>query len=284
MAPFFLWFYASLAGITGLCIGSFINVVTYRYPIILKQKFANNQENNTSSKISLSYPSSHCPLCKNKIKKRDNIPVFSWFLLKGKCRHCSANININYMITEAFFGLIFLASYLFLVPKCGVLLTTCFLILFCYLYCIFIIDLRNYLIPDIFSYSLIWIGLAISALKISPISPSEAIGGVITIWIIIYLTGLAFEFIRGIEGIGFGDYKLLSVGGAWTGIYNCASLLILSSILGLFFIFLNRFLYLAKEPPSELFSDLGDRKNDIIPFGPAICSAICAIFLYIILN
>lgn len=200
--------------IIGVCIGSFVNVVIYRYPLIMLQKY-----NSSFNKISLSYPASHCTVCKNKILKRDNIPVLSWLLRKGRCRYCDTKISINYLITEAFFGFVFLFSVLYLYPSVGILSVIAVLILFSYLYSIFFIDLKFFLIPDVMCYSLLFLGFIFSYFNLIPISIILSLSGSVFAYIIVYVSALIFKMIRNIDGIGFGDYKLFAVGGAWVGFF-----------------------------------------------------------------
>ncbi|HIE4215492.1 TPA: prepilin peptidase [Proteus mirabilis] len=279
MNLFLSWYMPITFFIIGVCIGSFVNVVIYRYPLIMLQKY-----NSSFNKISLSYPASHCTVCKNKILKRDNIPVLSWLLRKGRCRYCDTKISINYLITEAFFGFVFLFSVLYLYPSVGILSVIAVLILFSYLYSIFFIDLKFFLIPDVMCYSLLFLGFIFSYFKLIPISIILSLSGAVFAYIIVYVSALIFKMIRNIDGIGFGDYKLFAVGGAWVGFFNIPYLILLSSFIGIIFYLLNKIFRFSSIDNLNYLDDLTSVKDRVIPFGPAICISIYIYILYLFIN
>lgn len=279
MSLFLCWYIPCVIFILGLCVGSFVNVVIYRYPLIMLQ---NN--NSTFKKMSLSYPESHCTTCKNKILKRDNIPVLSWILRKGKCRYCNTSFSIRYMITEIVFGLVFLFTELYLYPEFSLFSIAAILILFSYLYCIFFIDLKHFLIPDVMSYTLLIMGLCCAYFKLIPISIAASFSGAIFAFIIISISGLIFKIARGIDGLGFGDYKLFAVGGAWVGFFNIPYLIILASLIGILFFGLNKKYHFSSIENKDYLDDLLEQKDNVIPFGPAICLSIYFYIIYIFMS
>lgn len=276
MSLFLSWYMPITFFIIGLCIGSFVNVVIYRYPLIMLQKY-----NSSFNKISLSYPASHCTTCKNKILKRDNIPVLSWILRKGRCRYCNAKFSISYLITEFLFGLVFLFTELYLYPNVGILSVIAVLVIFSYLYCIFFIDLKYFLIPGVMCYSLLFLGFICAYFNLIPTSIILSLSGSVFAYIIVYISGFIFKLIRNMEGIGLGDYKLFAVGGAWVGFFNIPYLIILSSFIGLVFYILNKKFQFSSMDNISYLDDLIAVKHKVIPFGPAICISIYFYILYL---
>lgn len=276
MSLFLSWYMPITFFIIGLCIGSFVNVVIYRYPLIMLQKY-----NSSFNKISLSYPASHCTTCKNKILKRDNIPVLSWILRKGRCRYCDTKFSASYLITEFLFGLVFLLTELYLYPNVGILSVIVVLVIFSYLYCIFFIDLKYFLIPDIMCYSLLFLGFISAYFTLIPTSIILSLSGSVFAYIIVYISGFIFKLIRNVEGIGLGDYKLFAVGGAWVGFFNIPYLIILSSLIGLVFYILNKKFQISSIENISYLDDLIAVKHKVIPFGPAICISIYIYILYL---
>ncbi|MEY0302896.1 A24 family peptidase [Providencia manganoxydans] len=268
MDSFLAWYYPILFLIIGACIGSFINVVIYRYPIIMLQ------DKNKPKKISLFYPASHCTSCNKKILKTDNIPIISWLLRKGECRHCGSTYSIKYLITEAVFSVVYLSVFILFYPQYGINSTICILVIFSYLYCIFFIDLKHFLIPDIMTIPLIILGFISAWYNFIPITIMESVIGSIVIFTIIFITGFLFKYFRGIDAIGFGDYKLFAVGGAWCGIFHIQYLIIFSSIFGIIFYIINKKANICSTKNISYLDDIIEIKDKVIPFGPSICLSI----------
>lgn len=139
-----------LATVGGLIIGSFLNVVIWRYPIMLRQQMAefHGEMPSAQSKISLALPRSHCPHCQQTIRIRDNIPLLSWLMLKGRCRDCQAKISKRYPLVELLTALAFLlASLVWSESGWGLAV----MILSAWLIAASIIDLDNQWLPDVFT-------------------------------------------------------------------------------------------------------------------------------------
>ena len=138
-----------LATVGGLIIGSFLNVVIWRYPIMLRQQMAefHGEMSSAQSKISLALPRSHCPHCQQTIRVRDNIPLLSWLMLKGRCRDCQAKISKRYPLVELLTALAFLLASL-VWPESGWALAV--MILSAWLIAASIIDLDHQWLPDVF--------------------------------------------------------------------------------------------------------------------------------------
>ena len=214
----------------GAIVGSFINVVTYRLPIMLQtnwiyesSEFLESQglkvqgSNDTAKyeSFNLFWPPSHCPLCKYKIRPWENIPLLSYVYLKRKCSNCGKEISKQYPITELICGLLTmcLAYYFELTSMSFVLI-----ILMWSLLTIAIIDLNHHLIPDEITQPLIWMGLIVnSGDMIAGVSLSESVLGAILGYISLWTVNWFFKIIRKQEGMGHGDFKLLAAIGAWLG-------------------------------------------------------------------
>tara|TARA_B100001029_G_scaffold172276_1_gene169876 strand:+ start:508 stop:1272 length:765 start_codon:yes stop_codon:yes gene_type:complete len=236
--------------ILGAIWGSFANVCIYRLP--------NN--------LGVVVKSSFCPNCKNSIKWFDNIPLFSFFLLQGKCRNCKKTIDRQYIIVELLTAFSFATIYYFF----GISITTLLLItLSVFFIIIFFIDLKHFIIPDSLTFSLMVIGFIKSFdpnlnQAIFPNYINSLIGGVtgyLIIWLIIYL----YKLIRKKEGMGLGDAKLMAAIGFWFGWASLPFVIFFSSLVALIFAI-----------PSLLKKSLA--MSSEIPFGPYIIAA-CIFYL-----
>tara|TARA_S200000501_G_scaffold333218_1_gene336461 strand:- start:207 stop:971 length:765 start_codon:yes stop_codon:yes gene_type:complete len=230
--------------------GSFSNVCIHRIP-----------EN-----ISVVTGRSHCPTCKAQIKWHDNIPLFSYFLLKAKCRDCSTKINIKYFLVELISAINFVVIFYFF----GISLTTLlfFILSICFVI-IFFIDLKHFIIPNELTYLLMVIGLLKSFdpnlnITLFPNLVNSLIGGLfgyIIIWLIIFI----YKKLRNKEGMGLGDAKLLSAIGFWFGWASIPFIIFFSSVIALL----------------SVVPDIIKNKKNLssqIPFGPYIIIG-CLMFL-----
>ena len=199
----------------GLVLGSFYNVLIYRLP----------------RNISVVFPSSHCPECKERIRWYDNIPILSYLVLRGRCRRCGARISIQYPLVELSSGLLALYSYFRWGFSPEALVHYLF---FSALLVVSLIDLKFFILPDLITVPGIALGLLSSFLR-SDMTPVQSVTGALLGFFIplgIYLYYVRF---RKMEGLGFGDVKLLAFIGSVTGVYGVFSALFLGSILGLLF-------------------------------------------------
>lgn len=214
----------------GLSIGSFINVVVYRLPLRLMQP---------DQQLSLLFPPSHCPNCLNSLRWRDNIPLLSWMLLRGKCRNCHQPISIIYPLIELLMAVISLVLSKFL-PDIPLLLATLF---FCgALLALSLIDIRYYLLPDAITLPLLWVGLLLHCMALMPGSLTDAVLGVVIGYI--SLAGLAhgYHWLRHQHALGMGDAKLLAAIAAWTGWEALPIVLIIACGSGILFALISRIL------------------------------------------
>lgn len=273
MAEFILFSsYPILALIVGLVIGSFLNVVIYRLPLML---FSQSEEEEGAKPVNLWWPPSHCPQCEKPVLKRDNIPVLSWLLLKGKCRFCRTGISAQYPITEAVVGLWFALMSMYLVPHMSVTEFVFCMGFFCVLYTLSVIDLKYMLLPDTLVFLLLWGGVLASVLGIIPVKPRDSVLGVVISWAVMYSVMALYKKIRHQDGLGYGDVKLYAAVSAWIGLDLLPELILISAVLGGFF-------YLAAWAYYEKILRVSEspliKENKYIPFGPAIALAALILF------
>jgi leader peptidase (prepilin peptidase)/N-methyltransferase len=197
----------------GLAVGSFLNVCIYRIPL----------------KKSIVSPPSSCPTCGAAIRFYDNIPVISYIVLLGRCRHCRTPISFRYPLVELITGLLSAAVFI----KFGLSPGSFFLFLFtAALIAVAFIDLQHKIIPDGISLPGILVGLAFSFFPSPGVSPLEALIGVVGGGGFLFLVGTAFEKVTGREGMGGGDVKLLAMIGAWMGWKALPFIILISALSG----------------------------------------------------
>ncbi|WP_232776729.1 A24 family peptidase [Rahnella sp. AA] len=273
MAEFILFSsYPILALIVGLVIGSFLNVVIYRLPLMILSQY---DEEESIKPVNLWWPPSHCPQCEKPVLKRDNIPVISWLLLKGKCRFCKTDISPQYPITEGVVGLWFLFMSMYLVPRVSVTEFVFCMGFFCILYTLAAIDVKTLFLPDPLVFMLLWGGILASVFGIIPVKPQQCILGVVVSWGLTYTVMVLYEKLRHKEGLGYGDVKLYAAVSAWLGLDFLPELILISAVLGGFFYlvmwgYYEKVLRVSESPLVK--------ENNYIPFGPAI--AVAALILF----
>lgn len=227
--------------ILGLVVGSFLNVVIYRLPIMMenswKQEFDdyfNDEDTSTvpQSKeqpvFNLAKPDSTCPHCGHKITPWENIPIISWLILRGKCSNCKSPISIRYPAIEALTGIMsFLVAWQF-----GINIETLYLLVFVWsLIALTFIDIDKMLLPDQITLPLMWLGLILSTQN-TFVDTNSAIWGAALGYLSLWSVYWAFKLLTGKEGMGFGDFKLLAALGAWLGVKSLPLIVILSSLVG----------------------------------------------------
>jgi leader peptidase (prepilin peptidase)/N-methyltransferase len=226
--------FITVSVIFGLMVGSFLNVVIYRLPKIMEQEWHNNclelqgKDIPAQQQFTLSKPRSSCPHCGHKIKAFENVPVISFLLLRGRCSACKTPISIRYPLVEALTGaLIGLTSWQF-----GYTSATLFAWVFVFaLIALTFIDFDTQLLPDDITLPLLWLGLLFNMNSGFSDLESAVIGamaGYLVLWSVFWL----FKLIRGKEGMGYGDFKLLAAIGAWFGWKLLPAVILLSSTLG----------------------------------------------------
>jgi leader peptidase (prepilin peptidase)/N-methyltransferase len=226
--------YPMVAGL-GLLVGSFLNVVILRLPRRLEWEWKRDAREVLEEPEIYDPPPpgivverSHCPHCKTALSWYENIPLFSWLALRGKCRHCKAPISPQYPIVELLTALLAVASvwrFGFGWQGFGAALLSCYLV------ALSGIDLRTRLLPDQLTLPLMWLGLIGSLDNLyMPAKPAllGAIAGYVSLWLVWWL----FKQITGKEGMGRGDFKLLAALGAWVGLNGVLPIILISSLVG----------------------------------------------------
>ncbi|WP_114766624.1 prepilin peptidase [Vibrio rhodolitus] len=237
---YYPWLFPLLATIFGLIVGSFLNVVIHRLPIMMEREwrkecndsFPECQLDIDSSTYNLSVPRSTCPSCHTLIRAIDNIPLLSWLLLGGKCRQCNTKISARYPLIELLTAsLCLLVSLQFSFSYFAVALLFFTFVLIAATF----IDLDTMLLPDQLTLPLMWAGLALSLFEISPVNLQDAVIGAMAGYLCLWSVYWAFKLLTGKEGMGYGDFKLLAALGAWLGWQYLPMVILLSSLVGLVF-------------------------------------------------
>jgi len=226
--------YPVVAGL-GLLVGSFLNVVILRLPRRLEWEWKRDAREVLEEPELYDPPPpgivverSHCPHCKTALSWYENIPLFSWLVLRGKCRHCKAPISPQYPLVELLTAVLAVASvwrFGFGWQGFGAALLSCYLV------ALSGIDLRTRLLPDQLTLPLMWLGLIGSLDNLyMPAKPAllGAIAGYVSLWLVWWL----FKQITGKEGMGRGDFKLLAALGAWVGLSGVLPIILFSSLVG----------------------------------------------------
>jgi len=233
-----LSFYITIA-VLSLTIGSFLNVVIYRFPKMLEQgwyaecrEFLADEVSDIPEKkqttITLSTPSSTCPKCDHKIRFYENIPIISWLFLKGKCSACKEPISARYPLIEAATAVLSVV----IATHFGVTYLTLFaLILTWGLISLTMIDFDHMLLPDQITYPLLWLGLLVN-LSGSIVPIEQAVIGAVAGYMSLFTVMWLFKLITGKQGMGHGDFKLLAVFGAWLGWQLLPLLILMASAVG----------------------------------------------------
>ncbi|GGY62862.1 type 4 prepilin-like proteins leader peptide-processing enzyme [Cellvibrio zantedeschiae] len=258
------------AGILGLLVGSFLNVVIYRVPKMMEREWraqcieflgAENikedaKKESTPEKFNLITPSSTCPSCGHRIKPWENIPVISYLFLRGKCSACKTSISSRYPIIESVTGIFSaVAIYTFGPTWAGL---ACLFFTWC-LIALTMIDFDTQLLPDSITLPLLWLGLIANYFGLFTSLDSAlwgAIGGYLSLFSVYWL----FKLLTGKEGMGFGDFKLLGALGAWLGWQMLLQIIMLSALAGAVI-------------GVSMIIIRGRDKNIPIPFGPYLAIA-----------
>ena len=258
----------ALAALLGLLIGSFLNVVIHRLPLIMEAQWdaecaehqaakAGNAYSATAPALTLRQPRSRCPHCGHVIRWYENIPVLSWIGLRGKCRACKQGISARYPLVEITTAAVFawcIHRWGFTYEAwawCGfsaALLTLA------------LIDWDTTLLPDDITLPLLWAGLLSTALGWTGIDLPSALWGAVagygSLWSIYWL----FKLVTGKEGMGYGDFKLFAALGAWFGWQALVPIILMASVIG-------AIVGIAMKLNSKL------REGGYIPFGPFLAGA-----------
>lgn len=237
--------------ILSACVGSFLNVVIYRLPVMMMNQWRceceelladeldtkkHKKTNQEAETFNLAWPPSRCPSCGHKIKAYQNIPILSWLFLKGKCSNCHTSISIRYPSIELLTAILSTAVIWFLhkdasLDHNAILRIGAELLLLWGIITATFIDLDHMVLPDNITLPLLWLGLALSIAGLG-ISPEQAILGTIVGYLSLWSVYWLFKLLTGKEGMGYGDFKLLAVFGAWLGWQHIPVIILLSSVVG----------------------------------------------------
>ena len=255
-----------------LLIGSFLNVVIYRLPIMMEREWREqaeelmqtpSEQKLPTGRFDLVAPRSRCPSCGKLITAMQNVPVISYLFLKGRCGHCGTSISARYPLVESMTALLAATcAWQFGIGWEAIMA----IILTVTLVAIAMIDADTQLIPDSIALPLMWLGLAMSLFHPLTgastlfISPQDAIvgamAGYLTLWSVFWL----FKLVTGKDGMGYGDFKLLAALGAWLGWQQLPIIIMLSAVVGAA---INITMIVAR----------GKDRNIPIPFGPYLAAA-----------
>ena len=231
--PIALWI--ALAGVLGLLVGSFLNVVILRLPARMAAAWRQEardvlelQADTTPLPPGIVREPSHCPHCKHPLSALDNIPLIGWLLLRGRCRYCQSKISIQYPLVELLSGVLSAVIVWKFGPSwaalAGLALTWALIALSG-------IDFRTQLLPDQLTFPLLWLGLLLSLLPMFVTAPASILAaaiGYLSLWSVYW----AFKLLTGKEGMGHGDFKLLAALGACMGPVALLPIILLSSLIG----------------------------------------------------
>lgn len=248
--------------IVGLAVGSFLNVLIHRLPIMMEREWAaqaaeiNGDPVPAQEALSLAFPGSRCPSCGHKISVVENIPLISWAWLRGKCSACGTAISVRYPAVELMTGVaVAYCAFRYGATLAGVGAAAflCTLIAACF------IDFDTQLLPDSITLPLLWLGLLVNIAGTFTDLQSAVIGamaGYLILWSVFWM----FKFATGKEGMGYGDFKLLAAIGAWAGWKMLPLVILASSVIGAMV--------------GVVLIVLARRGRDVpIPFGPYLAGA-----------
>ncbi len=255
-------FFTLVAALIGLLVGSFLNVVIHRLPLMMEREWRDQcavlleQTPEPSSTFNLWTPRSRCPSCEHLITSQENIPILSYLLQRGRCAHCRTSISLQYPFVEALSAVlsaIVAWHFGFGWPAAAALLLTWALI------ALSGIDFEKQLLPDSITLPLLWLGLLLALFPVFTDLRSSVIGamaGYLSLWSVYHL----FRLLTGKEGMGYGDFKLLALFGAWQGWQTLIAIIIVSSVVGAAVGLL-------------LIITQGRDRNIPMPFGPFLAAA-----------
>lgn len=264
MDPYFTEFLLSpyLLGLLGLCIGSFLNVVIHRVPLMMEREWWSDISQqlgdaaawkrvfgtsdaarpmlaqagrtvdvalSSLAPLSLAKPRSRCPSCGHVLAWHENIPIAGWLLLKGKCSACKAPISARYPLVEAMTGALFAACGVKFGAQLGTLAWCAAVAL---LVAMAFIDLDTQLLPDSFTYALAGVGLLSAGFGWTGVTLESAAWGILAGYLSLWSVTHLYKLVRGVEGMGQGDFKLLAGLGALMGWQVLPSIILLSSMVG----------------------------------------------------
>ncbi|MGE0330723.1 MAG: A24 family peptidase [Ramlibacter sp.] len=260
---FSAWVDPALAGVFGLLIGSFLNVVIYRLPKMLERQWAaecadlQGKAPDDAPPFNLVVPRSRCQTCGHAIRWYENIPVASYLALRGSCSACKSAISMRYPLVEMATGVLFA----WCVWRWGVSFTA---LVWCgfsaTLVALTLIDWDTTLLPDDLTLPLVWAGLIASALRWTDVPLAHSLWGAVAGYLSLWLVYQVFKLLTGKEGMGYGDFKLFAALGAWFGWQALVPIILMASVIG-------AVIGIGMKFASNL------REGGYVPFGPFLALA-----------
>lgn len=254
---------AGLFGLLGLLIGSFLNVVIYRLPVMMERQWKaecaemNDQTLPAGDPFNLLVPRSRCQQCGHQLSWFENIPLLSYLVLRGKCSHCQAPFSVRYPAIElATAALFFFCAWRWGATPSALLWSG----FAATLLTLAMIDWDTTLLPDSITLPLLWAGLVAAALGLTRVALPDAVWGAVGGYMSLWLVYWGFKILTGKEGMGFGDFKLFAALGAWFGWQALIPIILMASVIG------------ALIGIAMKFSS-GLREGGYIPFGPFLAGA-----------
>ena len=254
---------AGLAGVLGLLVGSFLNVVIYRLPRMLERQWEADCADLSGKPVeeappfNLVVPRSRCSHCGHQIRWYENVPVISWLMLRGRCSSCGKPIGIRYPIVELATG----ALFLYCIWRWG---ATPAGLVWCgfsaAIVALALIDWDTTLLPDDITLPLLWAGLIAAALRWTDVPLTHSLWGAVAGYVSLWLVYQGFKLLTGKEGMGYGDFKLFAALGAWFGWQALVPIILMASVIGA-----------AVGIALKLTSGL--REGGHVPFGPFLAVA-----------
>ncbi len=252
-----------LLALFGLLVGSFLNVLIHRLPKMMELQWAaeiaqaSEQSVTPAAPFNLMVPRSACPRCGTAIAWYDNLPLLSYALLRGRCRHCEAPISLRYPLVELSSALLF--------GFCGwhwglSMAALAWCVLSAALLTLALIDWDTTLLPDAIVLPVLWLGLIGASMRWTGIALESALWGAVAGYLVLWSIYWAFKLVTGKEGMGYGDFKLLACLGAWFGWEALVPIILMSSIIGAVVGIL-------------LKLKGGLREGGVMPFGPFLVGA-----------
>ena len=298
MLPAEVWFSVPVLAVLGLCIGSFLNVVIYRLPLMLERQWWRDVAQQLSDRdswqrvfgaqreagapallrqtadaleaaagrlplLSIARPRSSCPACGHVIRWHENIPLLGWLRLKGRCSACGTRISARYPLVELLTGALFAAvAWRFGAQPAALMWCAVVAVLVA----LAAIDWDTTVLPDVMTLPLMWAGLVASALGWTSLSLPAALWGAVAGYMSLWSVYWLFKLATGKEGMGFGDFKLMGALGAWLGWQMIVPILLGASVIG-------AVVGIGMKMNRSL------REGRYVPFGPFLAGAGIAVLL-----
>ena len=223
----------ALAALLGLCVGSFLNVLIHRLPLMIEQAWAQPLDSALQApapSLNLAFPGSHCPACQHPLAWHDKLPLLSFVWLRGRCRHCHTRISWQYPLVELATAALFVGSLWAHGAGAAALAWAGFA---SGLLALAVIDARTTWLPDALTQPLTWGGLIAAACGWTGLALTDALAGAVAGYLCLWGVYWAHRLATGKEGMGHGDFKLLAALGAWFGWQSLLAIVLIASLSGL---------------------------------------------------